>query len=109
MPRYAVWYMKPSFFSKGMMGHEELKKNNLLPTWATITNTHVHVRDLKASSLEEVFTEMQGEVWSPNGEAMKMLEFKGLQHTSMTVGDIVVEYDTGKPHMCGVHGWVELA
>jgi hypothetical protein len=36
---------------------------------------------------------MQGEVWSPNGEARGLIEAKGLLHTSMSVGDVVVGPD----------------
>lgn len=32
---------------------------------------------------------MQGENWSPNGEARSLIEEKGLIHTSMSMGDIV--------------------
>lgn len=32
---------------------------------------------------------MQGENWSPNGEAKELIRPLGLKHTSMSVGDII--------------------
>ena len=40
---------------------------------------------------DEIFHTMQGEIWSPNGEARPLIRGLKLQHTSMSVGDIVVE------------------
>ena len=49
------------------------------------------VTDLRAGCLEDVFRHMQGEVWSPNGEARDLIRSLGLCHTSMSVGDVVVD------------------
>ncbi|MGD1527046.1 hypothetical protein [Vibrio harveyi] len=38
---------------------------------------------------ETMFSLMQGENWSPQGEARDFIQGKGLQHTSMSVGDII--------------------
>jgi hypothetical protein len=38
---------------------------------------------------EAVFELMQGEKWSPLGEAKNLIQQKGLTHTSMSVGDII--------------------
>jgi hypothetical protein len=43
--------------------------------------------------LEEVFFLMQGEQWSPNGEARELIELLGLRHTSMSVGDLIHRID----------------
>jgi hypothetical protein len=37
---------------------------------------------------------MQGESWNPSGEAREFVAGKGAQHTSMSVGDIVLDYNT---------------
>jgi hypothetical protein len=34
---------------------------------------------------------MQADIWSPNGEALDLIQSKGLQRTSMTVGDVLVD------------------
>lgn len=38
---------------------------------------------------EDIFWNLQGENWSPNGEANALIHMKGLSHTSMSVGDII--------------------
>ncbi|SHH52525.1 hypothetical protein [Ferrimonas marina] len=40
--------------------------------------------------LHQICHLMQGEMWSPQGEARELIRAKGLQHTSMSVGDIIV-------------------
>jgi hypothetical protein len=44
--------------------------------------------------LENVFVHMQAESWSPNGEQHKLITDLGLQHTSMSVGDIIYDDET---------------
>jgi hypothetical protein len=53
----------------------------------------VKVKEVKATDLEEVFQMMQGEVWSPNGEARDLIRGLGLTHTSMSVGDFIEDED----------------
>lgn len=48
---------------------------------------------------------MQGEIWSPNGEANELIRSKGLFHTSMSVGDCAVD-ETGKNFSSGIY-WME--
>jgi hypothetical protein len=55
--------------------------------------------------LEVVFDAMQGEVWSPNGEARPFIQNLGVQHTSMMTGDLVVDYHTGEGWLCEFSGW----
>lgn len=50
---------------------------------------YIKVKEVEASSLEEVFYKMQGEVWSPNGEGRNLIQSLGLHHTSMSVGDVI--------------------
>jgi len=39
--------------------------------------------------LDAVYEAMQGHNWSPQGEARAMIEGLGLEHTSMSVGDVI--------------------
>ena len=78
-----------------------------------LTATHVLVRELEATHLDEAYRQMQGEVWSPNGEARELIAALGLRHTSMTVGDIACDdgtYVTGNvTHwLCCFDGWLAL-
>lgn len=96
-PRYGtgvtkVWYMRPDFFRDGIMGHDFLVKQGKLPEPNFVGNlerTHVLVGSLDIDHPEEAWEMMQGERWSPRGEANSFIRALGLQHTSMSVGDII--------------------
>ena len=98
---FKIWYMKPEFFRFGIMGTKTADP-------AHIEETHVHLKDIEASDLDDVFHQMQGEVWSPNGEARQMILQKGLRHTSMSVGDVAVD-DLGTTWTVSPVGWTKLA
>lgn len=87
--RTEVWYMKPDFFRDGSMGFEWLQKKGLLPDPKKLDKTHVFLGRIKESSLGNIFRMMQGESWSPMGQANQFIRRKGLHHTSMSVGDVV--------------------
>jgi len=80
---FSIWYAKPE---------QRRREDYVHPT--DLEQTHVHVKDLVLpggeNQLERVFHDMQAEIWSPNGEACDLIESKGLWHTSMSMGDIVV-------------------
>lgn len=97
--QYDVWYMKPDFFRDGTMGVEWLRERKRMPTIQSMPKSHVYLKRVEANSLEDVFLKMQGENWSPNGEARPLIRERGLEHTSMSVGDIVLA--AGQPH-----GWI---
>jgi len=69
--------------------------------------THRFVCELDVPHRENVFAQMQGEVWSPNGEARELIASLGLHHTSMSIGD-VVQHGDGVHWMCAHLGWKRL-
>ena len=90
MKRFAVYYAKrPNFFGLSHAGYTKVK-------------------EIEAENLNQVFDMMQGENWSPNGEARDLIRSLGLKHTSMSVGDIAVNMGDGTAWMCAVIGWSEL-
>lgn len=99
MTKYRVWYMRPEHFPDGICG---LRK----PSIATLGQTHIFLRDVDARDLDEVYMQSQGEIWSPRGEARELILAKGLQHTSMSVGD-VIEQD-GKFWLVASFGFEEM-
>ncbi len=101
--KFRVFYMRPEFFRDGIMGPEQ----NQLPNPANIEKTHIALTDKEAPSLSRLFWEMQGEYWSPKGQAKPLIERRGLSHTSMSVGDIAVGED-GIAYMVDRIGWFEL-
>ncbi len=60
-----------------------------VPKVETLFETHRFVKFVEAKDLEDVFCKMQGENWSPNGEARKLIRLLGLKHTSMSIGDVI--------------------
>jgi hypothetical protein len=82
MMKYQIWYMKPSFL-RGVVGSS--------PDLNNLSATHVHLKDIEADNQEDALSRMRAENWSPNGEALDLLQSKGLQHTTMTIGDILVD------------------
>ena len=45
---------------------------------------------IQATDLDEIYSIMQGDYWSPRGEARDLIRGLGLHHTSMSVGDVIV-------------------
>jgi len=86
--RLAIHYMRPEWFRNGIMGAK--------PNLANLSATHVLLTTIEVDqervdwALEDAFRRMQGEIWSPNGEARDLIESKGLSHTSMSVGDVAM-------------------
>jgi hypothetical protein len=84
----AIHYMRPAWFREGIMGAR--------PDPANLAATHVFLRQMEIyeeripQALEDAYSLMQGEVWSPNGEARELIRSKDLEHTSMSVGDIAI-------------------
>lgn len=97
-PRYGagkteVWYYKledtprrtPEFASLGT--HKGLAT---LPNPKDLDATHAKIGTIDSNEPEEVFYLMQGEVWSPRGQANDIISKSDTGHTSMSVGDVVV-------------------
>ena len=109
MKTFEVWYVKPGFMRDFLMGHEWLLKHTpeLIPTaFDKLKKTHVRLATIQASDADEVFTRLQGEYWSPNGEARKLIRSLKLGHTSMSVGDVIV--GDSQILICDTAGWVTV-
>lgn len=76
---------------------------------STLKTTHRFIKTVDVQELRNVFFEMQGETWSPRGEARPIIENAGVRHTSMSVGDIVLDLETHTYFVCAEYGWRELA
>jgi hypothetical protein len=70
--------------------------------------THLKVAEVLAECLEDVFDDMQGENWSPNGEQRKLIEDLGLTHTSLSIDDAVFDVQNHRLYLCENFGWREL-
>lgn len=90
-----------------------------VPSLGTFNKTHVAIgvnnlsdmvlglNNVEAFDLEDFFSKMQGEVWSPKGEARTLIQNLGLCHTSMSTGD-VVRTPEGEFYMVEMAGWKKL-
>jgi hypothetical protein len=103
MKTIKIWYMRPDWFRNGIMGDK--------PDPANLAATHIELMTISATDdetdvLNRVYRSCQGEVWSPHGEARELIESKGLEHTSMSVGDVIVV--DGEAHMIASVGFDNL-
>jgi len=97
---FHVYYQKPEFFGDFTFS------DNL--SGSKIDDTHIFLKFVLANNLEDVFKKMQGENWSPNGEARKLIIEKGLEHTSMSVGDVVYDSYLRKWSKVAMAGFEEI-
>jgi len=94
MNRYGIHYKLPDT-------PETFGKND-------VQNTHSLLGFINGENLEDAFCQMQGEVWSPNGEAVNLIRNLGLNHTSMMIGDVISNPDTGEMWEVAWEGFDEL-
>jgi hypothetical protein len=84
-----IWYMRPDFTMNGMMGFRWMREHGVLPDIKSLEKTHILLGEIIGSSgFEYMYVHLQGETYSPNGEARDLIQGKGLSHTSMSMGDI---------------------
>ena len=102
-----VWYMNQERWNAGgSMGFAFQEMNGTLPDPEYLSKTHILLGKVKEKNPENVFRLMQGEVWSPEGEANKFIGSIGAVHTSMSVGDVIVV--DGKVMMVDMSGFREV-
>jgi hypothetical protein len=103
MTAFTVHYMTPEFFREGTFGAR--------PDPAKLSATHTELADIEVpeapleNMLGLIFHHFQGEVWSPNGEARDLIRSKGLEHTSMSVGDVIVNKANGQVFVVAPRGF----
>ena len=76
MNNYLAYYAKNPFYDGKI-------------TQKVFDKKYVLLMQLEAENLEDAYIQMQGENWSPNGEAKDIIKKFGLSHTSMMVRDIL--------------------
>ena len=85
-----VWYVKNDYFRAFCMGAEFAKDDGVVFDPKNPCKTHVLVGHVTDSEKEDLFEVLQGENWSPNGEARELIgNLK--THTSMSVGDVLIQ------------------
>src|SRR5665213_1961412 len=80
-----IWYWKDSpqrvYYA---MGYKYCAQRGCLPDPEDLERTHVLLGKVALTSLGIIYDVMQGEDWSPNGEARDLIKSKGLDHTSLS-------------------------
>jgi hypothetical protein len=98
---YTVFYMKPESFRRFNFGQE-------FPTRNELCLTHVQVSHVKAKDMEDVFCQMQSENMTSSNLVRNTIRSEGLQHTSMSVGDVVFDNRTLKHFVVAPCGFKEI-
>lgn len=113
-PMYQVWYEKGATDERGRSircgelftpDGERLIDINALSETHTCLGTVPYLGDDEGPApLDRLYVRLQGENWGAYGRANKIIGEKGLTHTSMSVGDIIV---TRHNEVCVVrpNGW----
>ena len=102
--RTQIFYFNKGLFSKFSRGTRGLDLNAVL---ADLDNTHTRIGRVNETDLSEIFNMMQGEVWSPNGEANTMPAMSKTGHTSMSMGDVIM-LPNGSAYMVDFSGFTNL-
>jgi len=103
---FDVYYAnEPTFTTPDSAAVESLSRTHTFVLRHPVDNKN----DLSVESLlEKVFHHMQGEIWSPDGEARSLVYALGIRHTSMSVGDVVRDLKTGQLWGVASMGFIKL-
>jgi hypothetical protein len=102
-----IWYWKKELAMSALSNFQNDFFFNVVRNNTHLDETHAHLGDIRLTDLEDIYRTMQGEIWSPNGEAKELIQEKGVGHTSMSIGDVVVLQD-GSRHMVYANGFKEI-
>jgi hypothetical protein len=84
----SIWYFKPGK-AKGFFDAIERHDPSGLPDPKNLSDTHVKLGTIDSDNPRQVYSAMQGETWSPKGEAKELVKKLGLGHISMSPGDVI--------------------
>lgn len=102
-----VWYAKPPMRRLFGQGVFAMREHGVPPPDPNdLAETHIHLINVKPTDPVKVMQMMQGEKWSPDGSAVKLVKSKGLNHVSMSVGDVIVA--PGRTVMVDTRGFYDL-
>jgi hypothetical protein len=106
---YQVYYRKnPTFMLDENLVIADVRDNQKFASVRHFINSTAFEKfNRYAKNVDDVWYQMQGEVYSPNGEWNDTLRFKGVDHTSMSVGDVICAFGWGFPIylQCAPIGW----
>lgn len=103
-PEWSVFYAKDLTIAAATAYH--LSENTASDKPVDFDN-YFEIGTITAKDLEAVYYCMQGEIWSPNGEARDFIKSSDVHHTSMSIGDIVRDSD-GNHHIVAPVGFMKI-
>lgn len=84
-----IWFARRKFKKKLRSGLARARHLGLDVTRATLEKTHAHLGNIEAADPETVLQLLDAELWNPNGEAIDWLDSLGVDHTSISCGDVI--------------------
>lgn len=100
---YNVYYPVQPNFCVPEVNFDSDAGGEIFEDW--LNEHYRHVTSAWAWDTENLYVFMQGENWSPNGEARDLIRGLGLKHTSMSVGDIIEDTETGQFYIVDFAGF----
>lgn len=98
--KFIVFYkIKPDFFD------EPLTKMSVRDFFSSYRPVEAFNTD---KGLEYIWSMMQGDNWSPNGEMRDFIIAQGLSHTSMSIWDVIYSQLDDKFYIAVRYGFEEL-
>jgi hypothetical protein len=120
-PRYLtfrIWYMLPATDlrlarqRRGTAGDDRgplvIQQSKLQDTHRCVTLLPVPQDIAGDKTLGTIYNHFQAENWSPNGEAQPLIAGLGLGHTSMSIGDVIENFDAQTAWMVADFGFTRL-
>jgi hypothetical protein len=89
MTEFIAYYKRPGVRMDDYYLPDEITETRFVCDWCPVMR-------VEAENMEDAWLQMQGEVWSPYGEAREAIKALGLAHTSMSIGDIFYNPEDGK-------------
>ena len=78
----------------------------LLPSKQELPKTHTLLGKIRCTDKDAIFEALQGNAWSPDGEAYTLIRENGLDHTTMRSADALVI--NGEALFCSHMGWISM-
>lgn len=109
MATYSVYYMKPDWITNGLLGSQPDAKN-LEATHTLLEQLRMDVLPNKDiyNVLGHIFEWMQSEKWDFDRFNQTKIAKLGLNHTSMSVGDVIVDDSDGIAYLVAPVGFIPL-
>jgi len=103
-----IWYAISHFWHNWEIDIKKLKLYDFPKTLENLLSTHIKIGTISLKKIEEIYIKLQADYWSPSGEANKLIRKLGLQHTSISVGDIIIFPKENKGYVVAGIGFKEF-